>query len=218
MEDFSQEVFQVKYMKVDGQQCHLVGLREFSDKNAADFFAEESIKHSASMVSAISSEGRIQGEQLLEVKSNVQENAGHQVEKVSLDIDIDEMKVAAASAPLEGCIGMPVADLFPLPHTLHLLERLRKETNSQSPGHSLRSTTYTFEDMPMAWGADQLESISGTMKVTRTVSGPHVVMSFATQNCVGQSFSPVARIASDASSTGSSPEGSIVKPTASLSL
>ena len=60
---FRTEVFQVKYAMMDGRECHLVGLRDFTDlkslagENATDAIQDESEMAEASAASAPSGRG-----------------------------------------------------------------------------------------------------------------------------------------------------------------
>ena len=149
----STEVFQVKYTKLDGSQCHLVGLREFSDRyqQASPFEVAESLPADPD-------------------EDDVPEER-EDYQRITLNIDMKEMKICAASRPVEGCVGMAVADVFPAMHTIQLLRKLQAQAEAQG----LPSSVYSFNEMPVCW-EKEMENISGTMQMTNTAFGPRILV------------------------------------------
>ena len=170
------EVFQVKYTKVNGQQCHLVGLREFSDKRQAGDHFQTDLRESKSSAESVE-EVRIQVEDFKALKMR----AG----LATLDIEIASMHVVAASSALDHCVGMHVDELVPA-HMAYLFDRLKQEIEK---GNESRRT-FSFDDMPLL-GVE----ITGTMQVAWHRQRPHIIMAFKWPKEEGES-PRVARLAS----------------------
>ena len=100
--------------------------------------------------------------------------------KAFLDIDLDDMKVSAASAPVDQCVGMPLMQLFPQ-HMIQLLQQLHSEAKKlDASGHALRSTSFSFAGMPVFWTPTTIDRIWGSIHMLQTKKGPRVMISFTT--------------------------------------
>jgi len=189
----SAEVFQVKYNKTDGQVCHLVGLREFSDAHLPDTRKRgDSDQSDYVMIDALES---LRSEVDLEKGADGNDETDEHAEietmstgdnfaniptktKAFLVIDLDDMKVSAASAPVDQCVGMPLMQLFSQ-HMIQLLKQLHSEAKKlEESGHALRSTNFSFAGMPVYWTPTNIDRISGSIHMLQTKTGPRVMISF----------------------------------------
>mmetsp|Transcript_67426 Transcript_67426/g.158123 ORF Transcript_67426/g.158123 Transcript_67426/m.158123 type:complete len:550 (-) Transcript_67426:49-1698(-) len=162
------ELLQVKYTQMDGQGCHLIGIRDFADQLGSDVgeaecdyrYAEDDLPSTTS------------GDGFPERKN------------VFLDIDMTKMCVNGASAPVDHVVGMGLLDLFPAPHTIQLLQRLQHEAISMS-GEPLRGNSFLYEDLPISFGPGKCCMVCGSMQVMMTQFGPTNVLL-----CFGQPVFP----------------------------
>jgi len=180
----SAEVFQVKYNKTDGQVCHLVGLREFSDAHLPARKHGDSDHNDYVMIDDLES---LRSEVDLEKGADGDGNDEDEMDMMStiptktkafLDINLDDMIVSAASAPVDQCVGMPLMQLFPQ-HMIQLLQQLHSEAKKlEESGHALRSTNFSFAGMPVYWTPTTIDRISGSIHMLQTKTGPRVMISF----------------------------------------
>lgn len=181
---FRTEVFQVKYAMMDGQECHLLGLRDFTDikslagDNAADAIREGhsldewppptlgELDMSGNADSRLSYQLGSFSSDTSEVSNATLEQQTHSngiVEKrlmyaqkdVFLQIDMETETVDLASAPFENLIGKPISDS-------------EHATRFRSEHHQLPDQVATFKSMPIHGPKDSLLSASGVMKVALT--------------------------------------------------
>jgi len=177
------EMFQVQYTKTDGQYCHLVGIRDFTDspgllvpasseQSLGNDLFEDTLRRST--------ESSLD----MDTDSNFSTASGSEeatkAKKVFLDIDMTDMRVHAASAPVDSVVGMTVSELFPAPHTVHLLQRLQHEAIAvQDRGEPLRGNSFIYKELPVCFSPGKPTEITGSMQVLMTGTGPkHVLLSF----------------------------------------
>lgn len=163
------ELLQVKYTQMDGQGCHLIGIRDFADQLGSEVGEEER-------------DYRQNGED--DLPSTTSGDGFPERKNVFLDIDMTRMCVNGASAPVDHVVGMRLLDLFPAPHTIQLLQRLQHEAIS-TRGEPLRGNSFFYEDMPISFGPGKCCMVCGSMQVMMTQFGPTNVLL-----CFGQPVFP----------------------------
>ncbi|CAE7261000.1 unnamed protein product [Symbiodinium natans] len=104
------ELFQVQYKEMDGRHCHLVGIRDFTDSpgllaansemSLADPF-EEPLRWQSSVPFV---EVDVESTSTASASSGGEEPRG--AKKVFLEIDMTDMRVQAASAPVDAVVGL----------------------------------------------------------------------------------------------------------------
>mmetsp|Transcript_39700 Transcript_39700/g.91768 ORF Transcript_39700/g.91768 Transcript_39700/m.91768 type:complete len:585 (+) Transcript_39700:42-1796(+) len=178
------EIFQVKYSEMDGTPCHLVGIRDFTDI-ADRSSAKKVVPGEQPEVTAVSRKLKKEDDEEVEDgDSDDAQSAGTTgpeeergtFKKVFVEIDMASKEVAAASAPMDSAVGLPITDLFPASHTSHLLERLQHEAISlEGLGEPLRGNTFSFNDLPLRLG-ERTAAITGSMQVVKTTRGPSNIL------------------------------------------
>jgi len=181
------EVFQVKYSKLDGSTCNLLGLRDFTDvKSLAGPNADDAMDTSADGNDAVDSFGSLSLPLYMSPRSqsDVDESASPRGEEdevparkkeAYLDVDMEGLLVHAASSHLIQLAGKSLRDVFPSPHTSLLLQSLHAEAkfSQASLGRVL-----TFKDLPVQ-GLRNGKAASGSMQVMQTrYDQIHVLMVF----------------------------------------
>jgi len=198
------EVFQVKYTQMNGEHCHLVGVREFSDHppKPCDGWAEDQ----EDVADVCDSEEVLEMEEMYEVAEKGQ--------KTMLEVDMKEMKIHAASAPLEACVGLPLQEIFASP-TIQLFCGLHTQAVLQSRGQDLPGKIYYFKEMPMSWTREPVD-ISGSMQLMRSINGSVTIMVSFSMPRTSRMDSPVWDHVSTALSC--SDPGSVKRKTSATSL
>lgn len=206
---FRTEIFQVKYTKMNGQKCHLLGLRDFTDDkplalNSPEMAAAEAARVPR-QVFAVSDRSEVPSYEMGSLTLNTEESYQDlqpsqpnnrvlsngiaeqclQISKKSvfLDINVDEKIVSAASAPFSAnLVGRSLCEIFPHAFTGEIMHRLCDEARAfakQEPNAELPDQVAAFEGMPLFVAPRHLE-ISGMMKVMLRDTGHlHVILSFA---------------------------------------
>lgn len=164
------EVFQVKYTRMNGEQCHLVGLREFSD---AKFGSAERREDSTPCV-----DPQVAESQAANVGDEPTDGRKH---RSMLEIDMAQRSVVEASGHLGNCVGMSIEDVFPVSHTIQLLQRLQQEAESLDEEETFVGKVYYFDDLPARLYPEGVQQISGMMQLIRSFQShhPHVVVIFS---------------------------------------
>jgi len=181
------EVFQVKYARMDGTVCHLLGLRDFTDirplagGSARDSQEEDKdadamdISYQSIVLSPRSSA------ELSDFAMPEEDLAEFQAaSKMFMDIDMGGLLVHAASSTIAHLAGNALADVFPSVHTTQLLQRLCMEAELlYGRGEAIPKRIFTYEDMPVSLSHSDKAKISGTMQVFITRFGRvHILMAF----------------------------------------
>mmetsp|Transcript_64530 Transcript_64530/g.151189 ORF Transcript_64530/g.151189 Transcript_64530/m.151189 type:complete len:578 (+) Transcript_64530:22-1755(+) len=177
------EMFQVQYTKTDGQYCHLVGIRDFTDSPGllVPASSEQSIGNDLfedTLRRSTESSLDMDNDSISSTASGTEEAT--KAKKAFLDIDMTDMRVHAASAPVDSVVGMTVSELFPAPHTVHLLQRLQHEAIAvEDRGEPLRGNSFVYKELPVCFSPGKPTEITGSMQVLKTGEGPkHVLLSF----------------------------------------
>lgn len=185
------EVLQVMYTKMDGQTCHLVGLRDFTDSKpfavsrGATGDGEEA-EELASVDSFPISPSSRHSEQWLP-----QSLYGRGM--LFLDVDVERLCIHAASAPLMDLVGSAPSQVFPAPHTVQLLERIHSEGRLLlERGEQPPSKIYSFDEMPAFLGGATPDPITGTMHLIQAQLGLNVLVAFQPSVQVQNSNSSLA--------------------------
>jgi len=180
------EVLQVMYTKRDGEICHLVGLRDFTDTkpySAASSLQPEDFLDSwgpqSPSISASDDEGSAFHPHLRQTQF--------------LDVDVERLQINSASAQLAEHTGASLSSVFPAPHTIQLFERMHSEGRvCLERGDALPLKVFSYEDMPVCLSRDCSESICGTMQLVQTQTGINILLAFQQpQSCAGK-MSPVS--------------------------
>ncbi|CAK9029211.1 Nudix hydrolase 8 [Durusdinium trenchii] len=176
---FRTEVFQVKYTKLNGQKCHVLGLRDFTDVEALSGRATDAIQGGPSSASVSSPEAGLSPS----LENAVSESC-MQVGKKSafLQINVEENILVAASAPYGDLVGLALGEVFPHQFTVDMLRRLCAEAREFSqPLGQLPDRVASFVEMPFLGGegTGPTVGITGMTKVVRTQWGQlHAIVSF----------------------------------------
>jgi len=160
------EVMQCMYTKQDGETCHLVGIRDFTDttpyNRAADADVDGSRSADSSAVVAISAspvERSVEWARQL-IPTNC---------TLFLEIDVERLEINAASPLLLDLVGAASNTVFPVPHTLQLLDRMHTEGRLLlEKGERPVSKLFTFDEMPVRLHPGptaDLEYISGSLQL-----------------------------------------------------
>ncbi|CAE7228013.1 unnamed protein product [Symbiodinium sp. CCMP2592] len=171
------EVLQVMYTKMDGQTCHLVGLRDFTDSKPFALSRGptgdgEEAEELASVDSFPISPSSRHSEQWLP-----QSLYGRGM--LFLDVDVERLCIHAASAPLMDLVGSATSHVFPAAHTLQLLERIHSEGRLLlERGEQPPSKIYSFDEMPAVLGGTTPDPITGTMHLIQAQLGLNVLVAF----------------------------------------
>lgn len=156
------EVFQVKYTRMNGEQCHLVGLREFSD---AKFGSAERPEDNTRCILP-----QVADSQVVNVRDEPSDGRKH---GSMLEIDMAQRSIIAASGHLCNCVGMSIEDVFPVSHTIQLLQRLHQEAESLDEEETFVGKVYYFDDLPARLYPEGVQHISGMMQLTRSFQSHH---------------------------------------------
>ena len=150
---FRAEVFQVKYT-MDGEPCHLVGLRDLTDLNSL-------------------------GRDLAIGRPAWLDLEGPMSSKISfMDVDMAKERIQCASVPFSSLAGRPVEQVF-ANEALQLLRRVHGDAAEVLRSEAqIMDQVVTYGDMPLTMQG-RVVRISGAMKVSVTGEGQfHITMSF----------------------------------------
>ncbi|CAE7535105.1 rsmI, partial [Symbiodinium sp. CCMP2456] len=176
---FRTEVFQVSYRKLDGEICHLIGLRDFTDQSclagqAVDAIEDPMTSPSASQSWAPSSsqdsmrssqfdiEEGLPGQQFLQPPEKPRSRW------VLLELDIPSMQIYGASAPIGWLAGKRLANIFPEDVT-DGFQKLWNDIVAVEEKGELDRTVLSFSNIEMRLSPKKTSLISGTVEVTRSV-------------------------------------------------
>ncbi|CAE7852186.1 rsmI [Symbiodinium sp. KB8] len=177
---FRTEVFQVSYRKLDGEICHLIGLRDFTDQSclagqAVDAIEDPMTSASASQSWAPSSSQDSMGsspfdEEGLPGQQFLQPPEKSHSRWVLLELDIPSMQIYGASAPIGWLAGKRLTNIFPEDVT-DGFQKLWNDILAVEAKGELDRTVLSFSKIEMRFSPKKRSLISGTVEVTRTASG-----------------------------------------------
>lgn len=180
------EVLQVMYTKRDGEICHLVGLRDFTDTkpySAASSSQPDDFLDAWDPCSPAMSEGDDEGAAF----------HPHLRQTQFLDVDVERLQINSASAQLAEHTGASLSSVFPAPHTIQLFERMHSEGRvCIERGDALPLKVFSYEDMPVCLSRDSSESICGTMQLVQTQTGINILLAFQQPQAGAGKMSPAS--------------------------
>ena len=121
--EINAEVLQVMYTDPRGELCHLVGLRDLSESRP---YVKAPVTHvSKKHRKSTKEEGPPPSVESSESGSLEPSAISHRA--LFLDVDVEGKAIHASSTQLRDLAGAPMSRVFPIPHTMQLLERVHFE-------------------------------------------------------------------------------------------
>ena len=165
---FRTEVFHVSFRREDGEQCHLVGLRDFTDQESL------ARAHANRDGDARKRHGRFTSVDVRPQSPRSSDpNEVSRSHTVSMIFDMDSQMVDAASPPVCSLVGLSLPELFPdSGHEVFQTVWSSVAPYLQTEGmEAVAHVLHRFDGLLVRWGPSLNEHIDGTVELIQLQRG-----------------------------------------------
>ncbi|CAE7246648.1 unnamed protein product [Symbiodinium necroappetens] len=165
---FRTEVFHVSFRREDGEQCHLVGLRDFTDQESL------ARAHANRDGDARKRHGRFTSVDVRPQSPRSSDpNEVSRSHTISMIFDMDSQMVDAASPPVCSLIGLSLPELFPdSGHEVFQTVWSSVAPYLQTEGmEAVAHVLHRFDGLLVRWGPSLNEHIDGTVELIQLQRG-----------------------------------------------